>query len=134
MARLKNPGDRKRHNTERFRAPGMMVERFTNAKSAMIGYHLGRGLTYQMVADLLNNSVSTDTIRRMVQLWGMPTGVKRGHLIILSHHVRAKLKRQADKLGISSEEFLTRISECVIRDGGLYEAITDGQYDEVPKK
>lgn len=120
---------RKRHHTERFRAPQFWTERWTNAKAATVGFYLGQHKTSVEIATILRDGTSDATIRRMSKLWRIPRDeARRGYLVEITPYRRKLLLQQAGKLGISPEEFLFRISECVIGDR-LYEAVTDGRYD-----
>jgi hypothetical protein len=63
--------------------------------------------------------------------WRLPKA-KRGRIVGVTPYVEKLLEKQAGKLGITPELFLERICDCVIRDR-LYDAVTDGRYDEKPK-
>lgn len=123
------PGPRKRHHSERFRSPQFLVERWTNAKAGIIGFYVGQNKTSVEISTILRDGTSDTTIRRMVKLWRIPRHeARRGYLVELTPYKRKLLLQQAGKLGITPEEFLMRISDCVIGDR-LYEAVTDGRFD-----
>lgn len=54
---------------------------------------------------------------------------RRGLLVEITPYARKFMEKQAVKVGVEPEVFLGRICDCVIRDR-LYEAVTDGRYDE----
>lgn len=115
----------KRHHTERFRNPNLPLERWTNAKSAFIGFHLGRQMSSVDVAKLLRDGTSAPTIRRMIRLWGLPTkGMRRGIVVSVPRHSIAKLEKLAKKRGLTPERYLDRICFYAIRDD-MYDAIVD---------
>lgn len=122
----------KRHHTERFRAPQLWTERWTNAKAALVGVYLGQHKTSVQISALLRDGTSDATIRAIVKKWRIPTDqIRRGTLVELKPYARKLLEKQSEKLGITPEVFLERICDCVIRDR-LYEAVTDGRFDEKP--
>lgn len=130
MTSKRNPNrNRKRHISERFRSPEMLVERWSNAKCAHIAYHVAMGASSYELSAILADGTSPETLRSTVKKWRLPTGFeKRSYsLVYLSSHKRRLLKEQAAKLGIDPEEMLKRICECAIGDE-LYSAIVDDRY------
>lgn len=105
-----------------------LVEKWTNAKSALIGFHLGQHKSSVDVAAILRDGTSPETVRAMIRRWELPMqDAKRGVLVPLDAYRRKLLAKQAEKLGVSEEEFLLRISTCVLNDR-LYDAVVDGRY------
>lgn len=129
MAKLRNKRPpHKKHHTDRIRAPGTVIERWTNAKAGYVGFLTGQGKSSIDIEAILRDGTSAATIRRMQKLWRIPMHeVKRGYIVPLSYHKRRLAEQQAAALRISTEEFLKRICECTIGDG-LYQAVTDGRY------
>lgn len=129
-----NPKRVKRHSSERYRATQLIVERWTNAKSALVAYLTGKGHTSVQIAEMLNDGTRPETIRRMWKLWELPLDSTGGRHratvpVPLFAHERVALAILAKKVGVSPEEFLRRISICVISDD-LYGAVTDGRFDD----
>lgn len=124
----------KRHHTERFRGREQLwAERWTNGKAATIGFWLGQHKSSTDVERILRDGTSSATVRAMIKKWRIPVDqALRGTLVELKPYARKLLEKQAGKLGITPEVFLERICDCVIRDR-LYDAVTDGRYDEEPK-
>lgn len=121
---------RKRHHTERFRGPQLMTERWTNSKAATIGFWLGQHKSSIDVERILRDGTSSATVRAMIKKWAIPMDqARRGLLVEITPYARKLLEKQAVKVGVEPEVFLGRICDCVIRDR-LYEAVTDGRYDE----
>lgn len=123
------PAAVKRHHSERFRGPApMFVERFTNAKSAHIAFHIGLGRTSIEVEEIIGDGTSSATIRHIArQKWKLPLHLVPGRRVIavpVSWQVRKKLEKLAAELGISQVEVLRRITAAAIMDG-LYHAIVD---------
>lgn len=124
-ARVRKP-PMKRHHSERFRGANLFVERWSNAKAAHIGFHLGQCLPFTEVAKILNDGTSPETLRSRAYTWRLPVkGRKSGVLVSLTPAKRALMMKQAAKLNITPEEFLKAICETVIRDD-LYNAVVDG--------
>lgn len=120
----------KRHHTERFRSEFMWPERWTNAKAATVGFWLGQHKSSVDVALILRDGTSAATIRALIRKWRLPMEeARRGFLVEVTPYKRKLLNRQAEKLGITPEEFLRRVCDCVIGDK-LYEAVTDGRFDD----
>ncbi|TIS37531.1 hypothetical protein [Mesorhizobium sp.] len=134
MARRKTiPAPMKRASTDRFRAPGMVVERRTNAWAAMVGFLTGRGYTSAEIERILRDGTSGETVRRMWKLWALPlteTGGRRkiSVPIELSARERGLLADRARRRGITPPEYLRRIATCALIDD-LYDAVTDGKFD-----
>lgn len=126
MARQRRRHDfEKRHHTERFITPGL-VERWTNAKCAMIGFYLGQDITAFEIERILKDGTSAATVRRMKKLWGIPERRTRSGLaVVLTRPQRRKLERLAARKGVDPEIILDRICKAVLRDD-LYEAVVDG--------
>lgn len=127
---MKNPNrNRKRHYSERFRGPNLLVERWTNSKSALVGYYVAKGLGSPDVSARLADGTSPATLRGIVKKWRLPGGFSnRGcRFPLLSSHKRRLLVDQAAEIGIESEEMLRRICECAIGDS-LYAAIVGDRY------
>lgn len=122
---------RKRHHSERFRGPNLLIERWTNAKAGHVGFNLGMAKSTVEVSKILADGTSPETIRSIAKKWRLPLHKirkgKRGVLVQISPIHGRKLDEQAAKLGISSEEFARRILECSVSDN-LYGAITDGRF------
>lgn len=135
MARLKAyPLPPKRAPTDRYRIPGLAVERRTNAWAAMVGFLTGRGYMSTEIERILRDGTSSDTVRRMWKLWALPmheTGGRRKVSVPVELNVRERmlLASHARRLGISPHEFLRRIATCALTDN-LYDAITDGKFDQ----
>jgi len=129
-----NPKRVKRHSSERYRGAQLLVERWTNAKSALVAYLTGKGHTSVQIAEMLGDGTRPETIRRMWKLWALPVDSTGGRHratvpVPLFAHERVALAIHAKKIGVSPEEFLRRISVCVISDS-LYHAVTDGRFDD----
>jgi hypothetical protein len=126
---FRNKGNKKKHHSERFVAPGLWVERYSNAKCGFIGFYLGQAKTYVEVAEIIGDGTSSDTLRRMVALWKLPVDrARRGFIVNMTTHKKRKLAAKCEQLGIEPEEYLRRIAEAVIGDD-LYDAVTDGKFD-----
>jgi hypothetical protein len=124
---------RKRHHTDRYRGKQLLVERWTNAKAAHVAFLTGRGVPSTEIAEILNDGVHPATIRAMWRRWRLPMTPTGGRHIAtvpvpLMARERYLLTQRAKKLGLTSEEFLRRISVCAISDD-LYAAVTDGRFD-----
>lgn len=116
---------RKRHHTERFRGPNLLVERWTNAKAAFIGFYLGTGLPFTAVCEILKDGTSPETMRSRAYSWRLPVKFRKtGYLVSLTSQKQRMLRDQAAKRGMTPEEFLSRIASYAIR-GDLYNAIVD---------
>lgn len=133
MARRKvqKPLPPKRHFTERYHQP--VIIRWTIAKGAFIGFLTGMGYTAVDIEKRMGDGTSRETVRRMWKLWELPTNEVGGARykrvsIDLRFGERAKLAKQAQKRGLTMEEYLRRIARCAIRDD-MYDAITDGEFD-----
>jgi len=127
----------KKHFTEKFRA-SMTVERWTNAKSAFVAYLTGKGRTAPQIAAELADGTIPETIRGMWRRWGLPMETARGRTycavgIWLSKSERSVLGNRALARGISPEEYLRRIAVCAVADD-LYDAVTDGRFDQRPER
>lgn len=120
---------RKRHHTERFRTETTFPERWSNAKLAYAGFLYGAGKNFVQISQILNDGTVPQTIGALVKRRWMLPKTKRGRVIALTAYGEKLLEKQAAKLAITPEELLERICDCVIRDR-LYEAVTDGRYDE----
>ena len=119
------PPPKKRHHTERYRFPGGRTERWTNAKSAWIGFHLGQQLSSRHIEELIRDGTSAATIRRMVKLWELPIkSMRRGIVVSIPRQSRIRLEKLASKRGITPERYLDRICYFAIRDD-MFDAIVD---------
>ncbi|WP_378952158.1 hypothetical protein [Mesorhizobium sp. ANAO-SY3R2] len=123
----------KRHPSERLRASMLYVERWTNAKAALIGFRTGQGHTAVAIAEMLADGTSSDSIRCMWRKWRLPIdrtgGRQRGQVpVILTAHQRKLLAKHARRLGLNPEEYLRRVASVAIEDN-LYAAVTDGKFD-----
>ncbi len=115
----------KRHYSERFRFRGAKVERWTNAKSAVIAFHLGKGMTSVDVSKMLGDGTSPETIRRMETLWGLPKrGRGRKFQINVSQFRRKQLERHAKRKGVAPETLLERVCDLVLKDN-MVDAVLD---------
>jgi hypothetical protein len=124
----------KKSPTDRFRVPGLAVERRTNAWAAMVGFLTGRGYMSTEIERILHDGTSCQTVRRMWKLWGLPlpeTGGRRkvSVPIELSVYERTLLSAAARRQGIQPNEYLRRIAICALTDD-LYDAVTDGKFDK----
>ncbi|PWJ79786.1 hypothetical protein C7441_11463 [Pseudaminobacter salicylatoxidans] len=124
--------EKKRHHTERFR--GRLVERWTNAKSGYVGFLTGQGYSSVEIEKIMADGTSAPTVRGLWRRWGLPLSELRGDrrnpvTIQLTYSQRAKLVRLAEKRGLTRQEYLRRIAVCAIADD-MYEAVTDGEFDE----
>lgn len=125
---------RKKHHTERMRGEKLLVERWTNAKSAYVAYLTGKGVASTEIAKTLNDGVNPATIRAMWRRWRLPMTPTGGRHVAtvpvpLMAHERTLLTQRAKKLKIAPEEYLRRISVCALSDD-LYAAVTDGRFDD----
>lgn len=117
---------RKRHYTERFRGPNLLVERWSNAKAGFVGFYLGQGKSFPEITKILSDGTSPETLRSRAYSWRLPVkGRPSGMLVPLTSHRKRLLAEQAEKKGLSPEEFLRRIAHYAI-GGNLYDAIVDG--------
>jgi len=130
MARRRRPAPaRKRHPSERFRDDRLFIERWTNAKAALVGQMDGCGLTSVEIARRLGDGTSPETIRRMRKLWQLSS--VRGIKIDLTPYETFRLKQKAAKIDLETAEFCRRILATIARDShDLYTSITDGAFDE----
>lgn len=124
---------RKTHHTERYRGKHLLVERWTNAKSAHVAYLTGKGVPATEIAKMLNDGVHPATIRAMWRRWRLPMAPTGGRHIAtvpvsLVAHERHLLTQRAKKLKIAPEEYLRRIAICAVSDD-LYAAVTDGRFE-----
>lgn len=120
----------KKHHTERFRFPGAKTERWTNAKSAWIAFHLGQQMSSVDVAALMRDGTSAHTIRRMIHLWELPMrGMRRGIVVSIPRQSRVRLEKLASQRGITPEQYLDRICFFAIRDN-MFDAIVDEGGDD----
>lgn len=129
-----DPQDPKRHSSERYRGQRLVVERWTNAKAALVAYWTAKGHTSVRIAEMLGDGTRPETIRRMWRLWVLPLDSTGGRHratvpVPLFTHERVALATHAKKIGLEPEEYLRRISICVISDN-LYSAVTDGRFDD----
>lgn len=117
---------KKRHHSERIRLfPGAKLERWTNAKSAWIAFHLGQQMSAVDIAAQMRDGTSPPTIRRMSKLWNLPVkGMRRGVVVCLPRHIRVRLEKVAARRGITPERYLDRICLHAIRDD-MFDAIVD---------
>lgn len=116
---------KKRHHTERWRFPGALPQRWTNAKAAFIAFHLGQQMSSVDVADLMRDGTSAPTIRRMIKLWGLPMkGMRRGVVVSIPRHMKQRLEKIAARRGMSSDRYLDRVCFYAIRDD-MFDAIVD---------
>jgi hypothetical protein len=123
----------KRAKTDRFRIPGLAVERRTNAWAALVGFLTGRGYMSNEIEKILADGTSRETVRRMWKLWGLPlseTGGRRKISVPIELSVRERqiLADRARRRGIAPAEYLRRIATCALTDD-LYDAVTDGKFD-----
>lgn len=117
----------KRHPWERFRAT-MLVERWTNAKAALIGHMCGIGMSSIAISATLRDGTSPETIRKMRKRWNLPES--RGLKVRLTPYEAFRLRQKAAAHGIDAPEYSRRILATVARDSAdLYASITDGDYD-----
>lgn len=122
-----------RGETERFRAPELFVERWTNAKAGIVGFMTGQGRTSVAIAEMIADGTNAATIRALWKKWGLPIdksgGRRRGNVpVSLTIHQRKLLSKRAKQINIMPEEYLRRIVVCAIEDD-LYGAVTDGKFD-----
>ncbi|WP_420408664.1 hypothetical protein [Hoeflea sp.] len=130
MTRRKNQGKSKRHWTERYRASGLLIERWTNAKAAYVGFLLGQRKMTTEISRILSDGTSPETIRTMQRRWKLPKlGTKSGHFIELTPVQLSRLESQAKEIGVPPEEWARRVLVCAIEDR-MYEAVTDGRFDK----
>lgn len=130
MKRRAKTAKPKRHWAERYRAPGLLIERWTNAKAAYVGFLLGQRKMTTEISRNLADGTSPETIRTMQRRWKLPRlGTKSGHFIELTPVQLARLEAQAKALGVSPDEWARRVLVCAIEDK-MYQAVTDGRFDK----
>ncbi|AWC22222.1 hypothetical protein CO731_01678 [Aminobacter sp. MSH1] len=122
-----------RRSSERYRAPQLFAEKWTNAKAGLIGFMTGQGRTSTDIVEHLNDGTDSATVRALWKKWGLPIdktgGRRRGHVpVSLTVQQRMILTKRAKGVGIQPEEYLRRIASCAIEDD-LYAAVTDGKFD-----
>lgn len=101
------------------------MERWTNAKSAWIGFKLGQQMSSVAIEKEIADGTSAATIRRMIYLWKLPVqGMRRGIVVQLTKASKAKLEKLAARRGMTPEQYLDRLCHHAIRDD-LYSAIVD---------
>ncbi len=117
---------KKKHHSERFRGPNLLVERWSNSKAGHVGFHLGQMRSYPEISKILNDGTSADTLRSLAYKWRLPVkGRKSGYIVSLSAKRCAQLIKQCEKRGIEPEEYLKRIADAVIKDD-IFDAVVDG--------
>lgn len=125
VGKRNRPPPPKRHHSERFRFPGAKVERWTNAKSAWIAFHLGQQMSSVDIAEKMRDGTSAPTIRRMIKLWDLPMrGMRRGVVVCMPRQTRIRLERLAKQRGLTPERYLDKIVFFAIRDD-MFDAIVD---------
>lgn len=117
------------HSYDRYRGTGVFVERWTNAKAAMIGYLHGKRLNAREIADHLNDGTSDATIRAALRRrYDLPANPSSAAVIVDLNPVRKKtIEDRAKKLHCTPDEYARRIVVSVI-DDDLYEAVIDGRF------
>ncbi len=114
----------KDHVTERIRGQNLIVEKWTNAKCAFIGYRTGQGWTSVAIAKELNDGTSPETIRHLWKIWQLPyNGAEALVAVPLSVSSRALLIKRAEKEGLSPETWCRLILEFAAKDD-MFKAIT----------
>lgn len=105
-----------------------MIERYTNAKAALIGFLHGLGQDSQQIAKQLDDGTMPETIRALIRAkYDLPRSPLTATIwAAIDHTRRHKIKARAEVLGITPEEFARRVLMCVI-DDDLYTAVIDGR-------
>lgn len=130
-SRRPKPSAVKRHFTERYR--GAFVSRWTVAKGAYIGFLTGLGMSSREIERRMGDGTSSATVRLMWRKWGLPRDEiggprHRRFFIDLTFTERAKLLRQAERRGLTAEEYIRRMIVCAIGDD-MYDAIVDREFE-----
>ena len=125
---LRRPGlppVHKRHTTERFKHPMFLIERWTNAKSAYVGYLWGIGRNSGEIERTLDDGTSGPTIRALIsRRWKLPKDRPRGVIVGLNPYCVGKLSKLAEKRNMTPEEWASKVLHAAVKDD-LYAAIVD---------
>lgn len=113
---------------DRLRGPNLILEKWTNAKAAIIGYYVGKGMVSTRIARTLDDGTSSQDIRQMCASWRLPTinGQRRIETIAVPFTARQRetIFKSAEAIGIPVETYIQNISYLAAKDD-LYNAIVD---------
>lgn len=127
MAQRKKPGKPpKRHDADRYRSKQFIREKWSNAKSALIGFLIGRGYMTTEICEHLNDGTHAESIRSMIKKWGLP--VKR-HSPFVPVHITPATKRKIAEYSkvrdMEPGEYCRKILTAAVKDSDMYDAIVD---------
>lgn len=114
--------------TERLRSRGSFLEKWTNAKAALIGFYTGRGLSSHMIARALGDGTSAATVRRQWRLWGIGKMRHESLEIPLSATDRAAIAKRAEAAKLPIEKWCQNVLRYVAKDD-MYDAVVDSGDD-----
>lgn len=83
------------------------------------------------IAKILADGTTPGTIRGLWRSWGLPKLVGRQAVVpvVLTSSERKLLERRARRVGVSPEEWARRVLIGATQ-GDLYDAVTDGAFDQ----
>lgn len=103
--------DQPRRPPARLRGGTLFTEKRSNAWSALVGFYVGRGRLAPQIASILHDGTTGETIRRLIDSWGLPKGRRREAAVPvqLSAARRRKLLSAAKVEQCSPEELVRRL-------------------------
>lgn len=110
--------------TDRYRGGNAFVDKRSNAWAGQLGYFTKLGRSSVQIAEELADGLHPAFVRTCWIRWGISPAEIHA-TIPLTRLERVGLVWRAEKVNLSSEEWLRRIATAAIRDG-LYEAIVGG--------
>ena len=111
------------------------VEKWTNARAAMLGFLIGRGYSSVAVAEAIGDGVSDATVRHMAKKWGLPLWGKRSDcflVIPIKERERATIHARAQQEGLSVEEYCRRFIVAGTVERSTYgKVVRQDQFEDV---
>jgi len=105
--------------TDRYRdKESLLKERWSSAQAARCGFEYGRFTPTPEIAEILGNGIIGETVRAMVdRRWKLPRRGRQARVgVLLSDEDTRMLRQRAATIGISEEEYASRILACTIGD------------------
>jgi hypothetical protein len=112
---------------QRVGAP-LFIDQWPNAKVAKVAVMIGRGYSYQAIADALADGTTANQITALASFWKIaPKGERHTYApvtVSLSGRHRSVLAGEAGRRGMELPELVAKIAETICRDG-LFGAVLD---------
>lgn len=121
----KKPTPKKTLPFERLRGGNLHVERWTNAKAALVAFRTGQGWTSVAIANELNDGTSAETIRHLWKIWKLPyDGRKVLFQIPMTDQTRGLLLKRSIKVKLEPQDWAAKVLQYAIKDD-MYNAIVE---------